>query len=121
MLFNLLADVIVVFHLLFIVFAVLGAGLCFRWRKVVYVHVPVALWAAVIEFRSGLCPLTPLENWLRARSGLACYAGGFVENYILPTVYPDGLTREIQVALGGIVIAVNLLVYWWVYRRHKPD
>lgn len=117
--FRFLADIIVVFHFAFILFAVLGGILSIWWRKIIWLHVPVALWAALIEFVGWICPLTPLENWLRIRGGEAGYSGGFVEHYILPILYPIGLTREIQVVLGAFVIAVNLLIYWHVYKKRK--
>ncbi|HIC92085.1 MAG TPA: DUF2784 domain-containing protein [Syntrophaceae bacterium] len=115
-----LADIIVVFHFAFILFAVLGGILSIWWRKIIWLHVPVALWAALMEFAGWICPLTPLENWLRVKGGGAGYSGGFVEHYILPILYPAGLTREIQVVLGAFVIAVNLLIYWYVFMKHNP-
>lgn len=109
--YRLLADLVVVLHLGFMLFVVLG-GLCvLRWPRVVWFHLPAALWGAGIEFLGGICPLTPLENHLRRLGGEAGYAGGFVEHYLLPVLYPDGLTREIQLALGIFVVGFNVVVY----------
>ena len=118
--FRFLANIIVLFHFVFILFAVLGGILCiWRW-KMIWLHIPVVLWAALIEFRGWICPLTPLENWLRVRGEEAGYLDGFIEHYVMPVVYPVGLTREVQVALGALVIAINSLIYWRVCMVHNP-
>jgi hypothetical protein len=83
------------------------------------VHLPTAVWGVLIEFGGWLCPLTPLENWLRRRSGGAGYAGGFVEHYVLPVLYPSGLTRGVQLALGLIVLVVNVAVYGYLLRHRR--
>ncbi|MBI5751547.1 MAG: DUF2784 domain-containing protein [Hydrogenophilales bacterium] len=119
MLFRALADSVLVLHLLFIVFVLAGGLLAFRWPRLVWVHLPAALWGAAIEAAGWICPLTPLENHFRQFAGEAGYAGGFIEHYLLAIVYPAGLTREIQMGLGFAVLALNLLVYgvWWLRRR----
>jgi hypothetical protein len=114
-----LADSIVVVHSLFVLFVIFGGLLVLRWWKVVYLHLPAVVWGAFIEFAGGICPLTPLENALRRKAGLAGYQGGFVEHYILPVLYPAGLTRNVQLVLGAFVIAMNLVVYTWVLRSHR--
>lgn len=120
MIWSWLADAVVVFHLLFIVFAVLGAGLLFRWPRGVWLHGPAMLWAAYVEFSGRICPLTPLENTLRARAGEGGYAGGFVEHYVIPLIYPEALTRELQFVLGGGVVAINLALYGlWRWQRRS--
>jgi hypothetical protein len=117
MFFRLLADLVVLTHLAFIVFVVAGGLLALRWRRVPWVQLPAALWGAVIEVAGWVCPLTPLENGLRERAGAAGYAGGFVEHYVLPVVYPGALTREVQVVLAVVVVVANGLIYFWVWRR----
>ena len=102
-------------------FVVLGGLLVLRWPRVAYLHIPAAIWGAAIEFLGWICPLTPLEHWLRRRSGGAGYSGGFIEHYILPVLYPSALTREIQLILGFLVIAVNLGIYGYVARRVIPS
>jgi len=113
-----LADFVVVVHLAFIVFALLG-GLLVAWRSwLAWLHVPAALWIAVIAIRGGICPLTPLENSLRAAAGAEGYSEGFVAHYIVPLIYPPGLTPGIQLMLGLAAIAINVAIYAWVLFRH---
>jgi hypothetical protein len=83
------------------------------------VHLPAALWGAWIEISGRICPLTPLENWLRERGGAAGYAGGFVEHYLLPVLYPGGLTRSVQYGLAAVVVIMNGLVYGWVWGKRR--
>jgi len=118
------ADLLVILHLLFIIFVLLGGLLVARWHWIALLHIPAAAWGALIEYQGWICPLTPMEQQLRKAAGEAGYEGGFVEHYILPIIYPDFLSREIQIGMGTIVIIFNLLVYAWViYRlseRSKP-
>lgn len=116
MYYGLLADLVVVVHLGFVVFVVVGGLLVFRWGWVVWLHLPSALWGALIEFFGWVCPLTPLEQWLRRRAGEAGYEGGFVEHYVLPVLYPGELTRAVQLALGVGVVVLNLCIYGWLLR-----
>jgi len=110
-----LADAVVVVHFLFILFVVAGALLLFRWPRVAWVHLPAAAWGVVVEWAGWICPLTPLENALRREAGHTGYGGGFVERYLLPVIYPAGLTPGIQLLLGTVVLIVNVLIYaiWW--------
>jgi hypothetical protein len=119
MIYRVLANAVVVFHATFVAFVVLGGLLVMRWRRVAFIHVPAAIWGAAIEFGGWICPLTPLENSLRARAGEAGYSGGFVEHYILRALYPDGLTRPIQWTLGLFVVAVNAAAYGYVLRTRR--
>jgi hypothetical protein len=120
MLYRALADVVLTAHLCFVLFVALGGLLALRWPRVALVHVPVALYGAMIEFVGFLCPLTPLENALRRRGGEAGYAGGFIDHYLTAAIYPDGLTRRAQLVLGVAVLLLNAAVYsvWWRRRRH---
>ena len=117
MLYRLLADVTVVVHLAFVLFVVAGGLLVLRRPRLAWLHVPAAVWGAVIEFAGWVCPLTPLENWLREQGGQVGYSTSFVEHYLIPILYPQTLTRELQWLLGGLVLAVNLAVYAVVLRR----
>lgn len=112
-----LADAIVCIHLAFVIFVIGGGLLVWRWRRVAWAHLPAAVWGAAVEFAGWICPLTPLENWLRARAGEPAYHGDFVAHYLLPVLYPASLTREVQLGLGALVIAVNVGAYWWAFRR----
>jgi len=116
-LYRLLANAVVVVHALFIVFVVIGGFLAWRRRWVAAIHIPCAVWGILIEYRSWICPLTPWENSLRARAGQAGYGGGFVEHYLLPVIYPSGLTPRVQMVLGTFVLAINVLAYAVLLRR----
>lgn len=117
MLYKVLADLVLILHLFFIVFMLLG-GLFILWRRwIVWLHIPAAVWAVVLEFLGLICPLTPLENSLRKASGDAGYSGGFIEHYLIPLIYPSSLTRELQVILGAIAICVNIAIYGFVIYR----
>ncbi|WP_374690806.1 DUF2784 domain-containing protein [Accumulibacter sp.] len=111
---GLLADGIVVVHFLFIFFVVAGGALSLRWPRLAFAHVPAACWGVLIEISGGICPLTPLENELRLAAGEAGYSGSFVAHYLLPIIYPPGLTRDIQLLLAGALIAINLACYGWL-------
>ncbi len=117
--YGVLADAVVVLHPGFVIFVVLGGLLVLRWRWVMWLHLPAAAWGALIEFAGWICPLTPLEKWLRREGGLGGYEGGFVEHYILPLLYPSALTRNVQLVLGAGVIVVNLLIYWRVWQQNR--
>ena len=97
----------------------LGGLAVLRWPRLAWVHVPVALYGAAIEFIGFVCPLTPLEVWLRRRGGEAGYEGGFIEHYVTAALYPAGLTREIQLVLGALVLVLNALVYAALVRRMR--
>ncbi len=115
--FRLLADLVVLLHLTFILFAVLGGFFVIRWRKIFWFHLPAVIWAAGIEFSGRICPLTYLENWLLLKSGSEGYHGDFVANYIMPIVYPAGLTRKLQIALAIGVLILNLLIYGFILAK----
>ena len=125
MIFRMLADLTVVLHLAFVLFVVFGGLLVARHRSAAWVHLPAALWGAWVEFAGSICPLTPLENWLRERGGGAVYGSSFVERYIIPTLYPEALSRELQWLLGGFVVVVNAAIYLAVFgvrmARKAPD
>jgi Protein of Unknown function (DUF2784) len=117
MAYRILADLVVGVHALFVAFVILGGLLALRWPWAAAAHLPAAVWGALIEFRGWICPLTPLEKSLRAAAGEAGYRGGFIEHYLLPALYPAGLTRGVQLVLGSMVIAVNLAIYGFVVWR----
>ena len=117
MIFRLLADAIVIFHLTFVFFAVFGGLLVYKWKNLVWLHVPAFLWAALIEFAGWVCPLTPLENRLRELGGRTPYSSDFVAHYLLPLLYPAELTRNMQIILGALVLIGNLGIYGWLLWR----
>ena len=114
-----MSSLVVVIHFLFVLFVVLGGVLVLRWPRLAYLHLPAALWGIWIEFSGRICPLTPLEQKLRAAAGKEVYSGGFVEHYLLAVLYPSSLTRTIQVVLGLLVLAVNLGIYLHLSRRRR--
>ena len=116
---RLLADGVVVLHLFFILFVVLGGILTLVRPKVIWVHIPCVLWAIIIELTGIICPLTPLENELRSWAGQGMYSGDFVMHYIEPMIYLEGLTRQFQIILGVMAALVNMIVYGWIYFRKK--
>jgi hypothetical protein len=119
MLYHALADLVLGLHLAFIIFVVAGGFLAFRWRWAPLGHVPAAIWGVYIEASGGFCPLTPLENSLRQSAGASGYSGGFIEHYLGPVIYPAGLNQGVQFLLAGLVLGINLLVYWAVWRRNR--
>jgi hypothetical protein len=120
--YGILADIVVLVHLGFVMFAVLGAVLIIWWRWFLWLHLPAAFWAIWIELTGGICPLTPLENWLQIRAGQGAYRGNFVDHYLIPVLYPAELTRHIQFMMGLFVIIINLALYIYIFfqsRRHN--
>jgi hypothetical protein len=111
MIYRWLADAVVLFHGAFVAFVIVGAFLALRWPWIVWLHVPAAVWGVLIEFADWTCPLTPLENSLRARAGEAGYSGDFIQHYLLQALYPDGLTVQTRWILGGVALGVNLVGY----------
>jgi hypothetical protein len=121
MLYSALAEGVLVLHAVFIVFTLFGGLLALRWRLLPWLHLPCVLWVILIELNGWICPLTPLENRLREAAGARGYSGGFIEHYLLPLVYPPGLTPGVQALFAAIVAGVNLAVYTllWRKRRHR--
>jgi len=117
--YRIAADVIVMLHFAFVLFAVLGGLLVLKWRRCAWLHVPSFIWAALVMFTGWICPLTPLEIWLRREGGEAAYHGSFIEHYILPLLYPAELTRELQVLLGLLVLGINLAIYAWLWCKRR--
>jgi hypothetical protein len=119
MLYRLAADLMLVLHFGFIVFVVAGAIGVMRWPKLAWLHIPAAAWGAWVEISGGICPLTTLENRFRTSAGGEGYATSFVEHYLLPVIYPGGLTRTVQLVLAAAVIIVNVSLYTYVLRRAR--
>ena len=117
MIYSWLANLIVLLHLGFVLFVVFGGLLVLRLPRVIWLHLPAAVWGAAVEFGGWLCPLTPLEILLRTRAGGEGYRGAFIEHYLMPILYPAGLTRTTQLVLGLVVVAVNAAVYGWYWLR----
>ena len=114
-----LADAVLVLHFAFVLFVALGGLLVLRWPRVAWAHIPAALWGAAIEFGGWICPLTPLENRLRELAGERTFEGDFIARYLMPVMYPEGLTRTAQVTIGLGVLAANIAIYMVVLKRRN--
>lgn len=119
MLYRIAADGLVLFHLSFIVFVLFGGLLVLKWYRVALLHLPAATWGVMVEVLHLPCPLTYWENLMRHAAGQTEYAGGFIEHYVWPIIYPARLTPQIQLALGSVVLVINLLVYGRLIRQWK--
>ena len=119
--YELLANITLIAHLIFILFVIFGGLLFFIFSKVFYVHLPALLWGIYIELTNSVCPLTYLENWFLNKGDLATYSNGFIINYLYPIIYPEGLTAEIQIYLGILLIVINILIYGLIYKNFKRN
>ena len=120
MIFRLAADLLLLLHLLFIAGVVLGGFLVLRWPKLAWLHIPVVIWGFTIELLGWICPLTPLEQKLRVMAGDGGYGGGFIDHYLVPLIYPDGMTVGTRMIFAALVVAINLAIYlrlWWNSRK----
>ena len=116
-----LADLVLVVHLAFVLFVIIGGLLVIRRPKLAWLHLPAAVWGSWIEFSGRICPLTPLENHFRKLGGQAGYEGGFIEHYVTAIIYPQGLTRAVQIVLGLVVVGINVLAYSVILRRRSDS
>jgi hypothetical protein len=117
--YRLLADLVVLLHAGFVIFVVFGGLALIRWPRLIWVHLPAAAWGALIEIAGWICPLTPLENSLRRLAGQGGYPGGFIEHYVIPVLYPQGLTRSIQIGMGVAVLVLNAVIYSLIVVRRR--
>lgn len=119
MTYRIAADLVLMTHFAFVVLVVAGGLVVYRYAWFAWIHIPAAAWGAFVELTGRICPLTTLENFLRVRAGQEGYANSFVEHYILPVIYPAGLTRHVQLVLAGLVIAINVTIYAMILLRKK--
>jgi Protein of Unknown function (DUF2784) len=117
--YQLLADLVLAAHLAFVLFVPFGGLLALKWPRLAWIHLPAAAWGIAIEFAGWICPLTPLENRLRELAGESTYRGDFIARYLMPVIYPEGLTREAQIALGLAALTGNAVIYFIVSRRKR--
>ncbi|AHG65676.1 DUF2784 domain-containing protein [Advenella mimigardefordensis] len=118
MIYRVLADLVLVLHFAFILFAIFGGLLVLQRLRIIWLHLPALVWGATIVGLGAICPLTPLENTLRTMAGQQAYAGSFLEHYLLMAIYPPGLTREVQVLLAAGLVMLNVIIYFLVWRRY---
>jgi hypothetical protein len=119
MIYRLGADLVLLLHFSFVLFVLFGGLLLLKWPRLMWLHLPAVAWGAWVEFNGWICPLTPLENWLLAQAGETTYPGDFIVRYVSGVLYPEALTREVQLALGILVLVANLAIYgrlWWTNR-----
>jgi hypothetical protein len=119
LLYRLLADAVVLLHFAFLAFVVLGGLLVLFWPRVVWLHLPAVAWGAYVELYQHTCPLTSLENRLRAEAELAAYGGGFIDHYVMPLIYPPGLTPAWQALLGVLLLLSYAVLYGYAWSRHR--
>jgi hypothetical protein len=117
--YSVLADLVLLVHLAFLFFVAAGGFAVLRWPGLAWAHLPAVAWGVLIEYAGWICPLTPLEIWLRRRGGGEGYTGGFIEHYVTAFLYPEGLTRGWQIALGTLALLVNAAIYQRVIRRRR--
>ena len=116
---ELAANIILIIHFLFIIFVIFGALLLFVEKKIVFIHIPAIIWGSYIELTHSICPLTYLENWLLQKANLTTYSEGFIQNYLVPIVYPTNLTKDTQIYLGIALIAINIVFYAFIFSKMK--
>ena len=116
---ELAADIILIIHFAFILFVIFGALLFFVTTKIIFIHLPALIWGSYIELTSSICPLTYLENWLLQKANLTTYSEGFIQNYLVPIVYPTNLTKDTQIYLGIALIAINIVFYAFIFSKMK--
>ena len=119
--YELFANLTLIIHLIFILFVIFGGLLFFIFSKIIYIHLPAVLWGIYIELNNSVCPLTYLENWFLYKGELTTYSNNFINNYLIPIIYPEGLTNEIQIYLGISLIVINILIYGIIYKNFKKE
>ena len=119
--YELAADLTLIVHFAFITFVVFGALLFFVSKKIVFIHIPAFIWGSYIELTHSICPLTYLENWFLHKANLTAYSEGFIQNYLMPIVYPMSLTKNLQIYLGIALIVVNIIIYGFIFNKLKKS
>ena len=117
--YEIAANLILLVHLIFIIFVVLGGLLFFASRKIIFIHIPALIWGIYIELTSSICPLTYLENWFLHKANLTTYSESFIQNYLVPIVYPMNLTKDLQIYLGITLIVINMIIYGFIISKLK--
>ena len=115
--YELAANLILIVHFIFIIFVVFGALLFFVVKKIAFIHIPAFIWGSYIELTHSICPLTCLENWFLNKANLTIYSEGFIQNYIVPIVYPTDLTKNLQIYLGITLIVINIIIYGFILNK----
>ena len=119
--YEIAANLILIVHFIFILFVIFGALLFFASTKIIFIHIPAFIWGSYIELTNSICPLTYLENWLLQKANLTTYSEGFIQNYLVPIVYPLNLTKDIQIYLGITLIVINIVIYAFIFNKLKKN
>ena len=119
--YELAANLTLIVHFAFILFVVFGALLFFVATKIIFVHFPALIWGSYIELTNSICPLTYLENWFLHKANLTTYSEGFIQNYLVPIVYPVSLTKQLQIFLGIGLIVINIVIYAFIFSKQKKN
>ncbi len=119
--YEIAADLILIIHFTFVLFVVFGALLIFASIKIIFIHIPAVIWGSYIELTNSICPLTYLENWFLHKANLTTYSEGFIQNYLVPIVYPMNLTKDLQIYLGIALIVLNIIVYVLIINKLKKN
>ena len=119
--YKIAADLILIIHFTFVLFVVFGALLIFASIKIIFIHIPAVIWGSYIELTNSICPLTYLENWFLHKANLTTYSEGFIQNYLVPIVYPMNLTKDLQIYLGIALIVLNIIVYVLIINKLKKN
>ena len=119
--YEIAANLIFIVHFIFILFVVFGALLFFASVKVIFIHIPALIWGSYIELTNSICPLTYLENWFLHKANLTTYSEGFIQNYLVPIVYPVSLTKQLQIFLGIGLIVINIVIYAFIFSKQKKN
>ena len=118
---ELAANLTLIVHFAFILFVVFGALLFFVATKIIFIHFPALIWGSYIELTNSICPLTYLENWFLHKANLTTYSEGFIQNYLVPIVYPVSLTKDLQIYLGIALIVINIVFYAFIFNKLKKN
>ena len=119
--YELAADLTLIVHFAFIIFVVFGGILFFITTKIIYVHLPALLWGIYIELTHSICPLTHLENWFLQKANLKTYSEGFIQNYLVPIVYPKNLTEDLQIYFSIVLVVINSIIYGFIINKIKKS
>ena len=119
--YQIAANLTLIIHFIFIIFVVFGALLFLISKKIVFIHFPFLIWGCYVEFTNSICPLTYLENWFLNKANLTTYSEGFIQNYLVPIVYPINLTKDLQIYLGASLIVINVVIYAFIYSKVKKN
>jgi len=119
--YELAADLTLIIHFAFILFVIFGALLFFITTKIIFIHIPAFIWGSYIELTNSICPLTYLENWFLHKANLTTYSEGFIQNYLVPIVYPVSLTKDLQIYIGIALIVINIVIYVFIFSKLKKN